>query len=486
MKKYQKIRSLLTLVILMILILSSCNKANLESNLKEVDNEISFISNYSNIANIDAENIYSIIKELSSEKYLGRLAGTKENEMAAQYIADKFKEIGLESPEKLINYMQDFTTQTLIIEEKPVMQIEDKDGNVVKSFEYQKDFLFKALSSYAILDIKAPITKVDNFNDISKLSSDLKDKIALFSNNNINNQYNLSKKIGAINNAGALAGIAEVDVKSDERINSSLVVAPLGGMRMAGRFSPYLIADGDTFNELADAANKDLFLRIKCNFSANFNQEVSNVIGIIPGSDEKLKDEYIIIGAHFDHVGDNKNGTYNPGSLDNASGIAGLLEIARVIKNSEVPPKKTIIFAAFNAEELGLFGSLHYVENPIYPLDKAVMINLDMIGCSADIPVSITTIESSGNNLRDDLIQSAEALNFEYKSSVLSGSDHYNFSKKGVDAVCLINEDFLNGYHSPNDTLEDIDSEKIKQIIRLVLHYIDNQDLEKLNEEDVK
>lgn len=470
MKKYQKFRSLFVVAILMILILSSCNNA------KNVSSSI----NYSNLDNIDEENILSIVKELSSEKYKGRLVGTQENEMAAQYIAEKFKEIGLESPKNIDNYMQKFSTPVLIIDEEPIMQIEDMDGNVIKSFEYQENFLFRALSSNNDIDIKAPLFKLDNFNEIFNFSSDIKDKIALIPNNDINSQLNLSKKISSYNNVGALAGIGEVDIKSDKRTNSSLVVAPLGGMRMTGRYNPYLITDSDTFNELNDATNKDLVLHLKCNFTANLNKEVSNVIGVIPGSDKKLKDEYIIIGAHLDHVGDNKNGTYNPGSLDNASGIAGLLEIARIIKNSEVAPKKTIVFIAFNGEESGLYGSAHYVENPVYPLDKSIMINMDMIGSSAALPISIATVKAGTNKLQEDLIKSAKALDIEYKSNVLSGSDHNSFSEKGVEAVCLINEDWLNGYHSPNDTLEDIDSKKIEQIVSLVLHYIENQELYEL------
>lgn len=469
MKKYQKIRSTFALVLLIILILSSCNKVNQESEFKQES-----ISRYANIDNIDEENLLSIVKELSSEKYKGRLTGTKENEMTAQYIADKFKEMGLESPKNLNNYMQNYTTQVLIIEEEPVMQIEDKNGNVIKSFKYQENFLFWALSSSSSIDIKASLYKVDNFDDISKSSSILKDKIILLPKDDISNQLTLSQKIDLIKNAGSLAGIAELDIKSPERKYSSLVAIPMRGKWMAGQYNPYLMVDNDTFKELNDVANKDLALHIKCNFSVKFNEKVSNVIGVIPGSDEKLKDEYIIIGAHLDHVGDNKNGTYNPGALDNASGIAGLLEIARVIKNSETPPKKTIIFTAFNGEEAGLSGSSHYADNPVYPLDKAVMINMDMIGCSADIPISIATSEPIANKLQDDLIKYAEALNIEYKSSIIVGSDHYSFSQKGVKAVCLINEDWLNGYHSPYDTLEDVDFKKMEQIVLLVLHYIDN------------
>lgn len=113
-----------------------------------------------------------------------------------------------------------------------------------------------------------------------------------------------------------------------------------------------------------------------------------NVIGILPGSDPKLKDEAIVIGAHYDHLGRGgqgslatREGEIHHGADDNASGTAGLIELARLFSTQRPKPRRTIVFIAFSGEEEGLIGSNYYVNHPVVPLANTVaMINLDMIG----------------------------------------------------------------------------------------------------------
>jgi Zn-dependent M28 family amino/carboxypeptidase len=113
-----------------------------------------------------------------------------------------------------------------------------------------------------------------------------------------------------------------------------------------------------------------------------------NVIGILPGRDPKLKDEAIVIGAHYDHLGRGGEGSLAPregeihhGADDNASGVAGLLELARIFSSQQARPRRTIVFIAFSGEEEGLIGSSYYVNHPVVPLANTVaMINMDMIG----------------------------------------------------------------------------------------------------------
>jgi aminopeptidase YwaD len=113
-----------------------------------------------------------------------------------------------------------------------------------------------------------------------------------------------------------------------------------------------------------------------------------NVIGILPGRDPKLKDEAIVIGAHYDHLGRGGEGSLAPregeihhGADDNASGVAGLLELARIFSSQQPRPRRTIVFIAFSGEEEGLIGSSYYVNHPVAPLANTVaMINMDMIG----------------------------------------------------------------------------------------------------------
>ncbi|HEY9014765.1 MAG TPA: M20/M25/M40 family metallo-hydrolase, partial [Gemmatimonadales bacterium] len=112
-----------------------------------------------------------------------------------------------------------------------------------------------------------------------------------------------------------------------------------------------------------------------------------NVIGILPGRDPNLRNQTVILGAHYDHLGlggfgsldPDSNGIVHNGADDNASGIAGLIQVAARLAAS--PPARTVVFIAFSGEEQGLLGSSHYVKEPIYPLSRTLaMVNLDMVG----------------------------------------------------------------------------------------------------------
>ncbi|MFQ5655505.1 MAG: M20/M25/M40 family metallo-hydrolase, partial [Planctomycetota bacterium] len=106
-----------------------------------------------------------------------------------------------------------------------------------------------------------------------------------------------------------------------------------------------------------------------------------NVLAWLPGSDESLAGEYIVFGAHFDHLGADGEGQIYNGADDNASGVAGMLAVARACARGAIRPRRSILFVAFGAEERGLGGSRHLVSHPPRPLERlAAMINLDMIG----------------------------------------------------------------------------------------------------------
>ena len=131
------------------------------------------------------------------------------------------------------------------------------------------------------------------------------------------------------------------------------------------------------------------------NYSLTFSIDIArreaasfNVVGILPGSDPKLKAEAIVIGAHYDHLGRGGEGSLAPregeihhGADDNASGVAGLMEIARLLSTENPKPRRTVVFIAFSGEEEGLIGSNYYINHPVVPLTNTVaMINMDMIG----------------------------------------------------------------------------------------------------------
>ena len=168
-----------------------------------------------------------------------------------------------------------------------------------------------------------------------------------------------------------------------------------------------------------------------------------NVVAKLEGSDATLKDEYVIYTAHWDHfgIGEKVNGDsiYN-GALDNATGTAGLLTLAKAFKALPTPPKRSILFLSVTAEEQGLLGAQYYAATPIYPLAKTVA-NINMDGLSTWGPTKDITIIGLGNSELDDYARAAAAEqgrtlrpDAEPEKGFYYRSDHFNFAKAGVPA----------------------------------------------------
>jgi Zn-dependent M28 family amino/carboxypeptidase len=172
--------------------------------------------------------------------------------------------------------------------------------------------------------------------------------------------------------------------------------------------------------------------------------ESRNVVARLEGSDPKLKDEYVVYSAHWDHlgIGDPVNGDkiYN-GALDNASGVAQLLEMARAFTQTSPPPKRSILFLMVTAEEQGLLGSEYYAVTPIYPLARTVAnINIDGVnqwGRTKDITVIGIGASDLDDYLRDAAAEQSRTLrpDPEPEKGFYYRSDHFNFAKQGVPAL---------------------------------------------------
>lgn len=210
-----------------------------------------------------------------------------------------------------------------------------------------------------------------------------------------------------------------------------------------------------------------------------------NVIGIVPGTDPVLKNEYVVVGAHYDHVGfkrDHKEGEdyINNGADDNASGTSGMLAVAQAF--SKMPkPKRTVIFIAFSAEEKGLYGSKAYVNNPLFPLDKTVaMLNLDMIGRN-----NIDSLFLEGANHSPDLTeivkQENEKVGFKLQTdeeTYVGRSDHASFYNKNVPFVFFFTGEHPD-YHTPRDNPDTVNPKKIARVSQLIFRtawYLANDD----------
>ncbi|MBS3782721.1 MAG: Zn-dependent exopeptidase M28 [Candidatus Thermoplasmatota archaeon] len=211
-------------------------------------------------------------------------------------------------------------------------------------------------------------------------------------------------------------------------------------------------------------------------FRQNFTYskgESSNVIAELSGSDPRLEDETYIIGAHLDSINSDEENKSAPGADDNGSGIALILEAARILSQYEF--NRTIRFAAWGAEELGLHGSSHYASN-IDPTEEDIRgkFNYDMVGYEEDGLAITHHANTQSNWMLDYKSKVAKSydidINFTYEyDSNLTASDHSSFWNEGYDATLSIETEFNPHYHSEEDT---VDKLTIPQITKLTSHAV--------------
>jgi Zn-dependent M28 family amino/carboxypeptidase len=235
-----------------------------------------------------------------------------------------------------------------------------------------------------------------------------------------------------------------------------------------------------------------------------------NVVGILPGSDPKLKSETIVIGAHYDHLGRGGEGSLAPsegeihhGADDNASGVAGLIELARLLSTQNPKPRRTIIFIAFSGEEEGLIGSSYYVSHPVVPLANTVaMINMDMIGRLKDqklIVGGVGTAQEWRDEIKDaqefisaprglpprvgnHIVGRGEDLTSPFALTLnedgYGPSDHSSFYAKQVPVLFFWTGNH-DDYHKPSDTADKINyagEARIVSLVERIVRDIDKND----------
>ncbi|HEX6719895.1 MAG TPA: M20/M25/M40 family metallo-hydrolase [Pyrinomonadaceae bacterium] len=206
-----------------------------------------------------------------------------------------------------------------------------------------------------------------------------------------------------------------------------------------------------------------------------------NVVGVLEGSDPVLKKENIIIGAHYDHLGRGGDGSLAPhsgeihhGADDNASGTAGLLELARIFSAQRSQLKRTVIFIAFGGEEEGLLGSNYYVNHPLTPLANTVaMINMDMIGRMKDRKLVIGGV-GTAKEWRN-IIGQQDSFQLTLNEDGYGPSDHSSFYMKQIPVLFFWTGNH-NDYHKPSDTFDKINYDDEARILSMVARIIKEVD----------
>jgi hypothetical protein len=211
-------------------------------------------------------------------------------------------------------------------------------------------------------------------------------------------------------------------------------------------------------------------------FLQPFDREHRNILAVLKGNDPALKHEVVIIGAHYDHVGyGNSRNSFGPygyihnGADDNASGVAAALETAQAL-SSIGGLRRTIIFAFWDAEESGLFGSKHWVAHPTLPLENVVcFLNLDMVGRLRNNMLEVYGSRTATNMRK--LISSANVnagIGLDYKWEIKEDSDHASFFNRRIPTV-MFHTGRHNDYHRPSDDVEKLNVDGMQAIGRLVV-----------------
>ncbi len=200
-----------------------------------------------------------------------------------------------------------------------------------------------------------------------------------------------------------------------------------------------------------------------------------NILALVEGTDSELKNEYVVVGAHYDHIGTTEGGVYN-GANDNGSGTVGLIELAEAMANNR--PARSVIIVWFTGEEKGLWGSEYFVSNPPVPLEKiSAYINLDVISGDELNKITVTGSEVLSSEL-DNLIneisedQLKGSLDYMKDNPGLSNffftrSDHFSFIMRGIPSVWFgAHSDHLDHIHQVSDVTETIYFDKIEHITK--------------------
>lgn len=454
---------------------------------------------------IKSENLMKTVEYLASEELEGRLGGSEGYYKAAVFIANEFSKIGLQ-PFQGKSYFQKFNVEYNEVFPPCSLNLIE-DDKIVKEYKLSDDYVFRGFTGSG--DLTGEIvfagygisSEEIGYNDYAGI--DVKDKIVMVFKENPRWKINdknwpegtpRPKSIVAANH-GAKA-ILFVSFPNDQNPRKPIGSVLHGSGEQLTDF-PQLhidlhVADdlfknsGYTLTELQTKIDEEkkpfsveLNSKVQIVVNAKYEKEKEtvNIIGILPGSDEKLKDEYVILGAHLDHVGQQGKEIYFPGANDNASGSAAVLEIARAFATQEVNPKRSIIFALFSNEESGLEGTQFLADN--IPVDKAkitAMLNMDCVGHGDSIQLGNGKSVPNLWNLARELDKQNANLSVDATWSG-GGADLSPFHNLGIPGLYFASRFSYTHLHSTTDkpgTLNPILFEEITKLAFKTLYEIAN------------
>ena len=446
------------------------------------------------------------IKSLASPEMEGRGAGTKGLTRSEHLIEQRYKELGLR-PAGVNGYAQPFKVVTGARLKSDNHFIVETAGSK-KQIKIDQDFVPYSFSASG--EVGAPLifagygATADEFHYDDYADLDVKDKIVVVlryepsgfaeksGNHGLTQHSQLITKAINARNHGAKAvvvlngklGDGDEDLLS--RFGSVSGPESVGIVMAQVKNSvaeSWFQSTGKSLQEVQEQINSTskpasfafpdtlhLWLHIDIETT---RATVNNVLAWLPGQ----TDEYVMIGAHYDHLGrgnfdslaPSQIGQVHPGADDNASGTAGVLELARLLARRGGQLKRSILFMNFAGEELGLLGSAAWVKDPTRPLAKAVaMINMDMIGRIKDDKVYIGGV-GTGSSFKSVLEQAQKDASFkiEYSAGGYSSSDHTSFVTKKIPVLFFFSG-LHSDYHKPSDTWDKINAPSAARLLDMI------------------
>ena len=476
-------------------------------------------------ATIKADDMRKHLNILASDEFEGRETGTDGNAKAARYIATHFKSLGLPPIGDNSTYYQNVAFTWTRWDDASIYIKGER-------FKHLWEFLsFPSRNAHqAELNTKEVIFLgfgIDDAKYSDYKGKNLRGKVIMIYkgeplDKNGNSRVtgtpepsewttNWEKKLMAAHKAGVKTVlIIENDLQKEISKNRSQLVGPkmtLGKNNSAEKYanSCYISTNvakaimGKRAKRVIRArdkirkkgVSKSVTLKTDLKLIQKKNERTligDNVLGFVEGTDPKLKDEVVVVTAHYDHLGKRGDDIYN-GADDNGSGTTTVLEVAEAFveaKKQGVGPRRSVLLMLVTGEEKGLLGSQYYAEHPIFPIANTVAnVNVDMVGRVdekyTDNPNYVYVIGS--DRLSTELHEINETANKKYTNLVLDytynadddpnryyyRSDHYNFAEKGIPAIFFFNGTH-DDYHRTSDTVEKINFEKMEIIGKLVFH----------------
>ncbi|HPI36966.1 MAG TPA: M28 family peptidase [Ignavibacteriaceae bacterium] len=458
---------------------------------------------------ITAHELLSHISFLASDELKGRMTGTDEILLAAEYIKSEFIKYGLK-PVFDKSFFQEFqfiagielgnNNSLKFITKEEEINPALKSDFIPVSFSGETQIKGKIV--FAGYGISSTKVNYDDYRDI-----DVTDKIVVIlrnhpENNNPQSKFNeyssLRYKASTAKEKGA-AGVIFVngyEFENDNLVQLKYDKAPIvkdfAALHIKREFIEKIFsAAGLSFKEvqklIADSlkpASIELDVETEIETEIKEIQKVCrNVAGLLIGNDPILKDEYLVIGAHYDHLGMGEAGSLfrgeepqvHNGADDNASGTAGVLELAQKFGSINSEFKRSIIFIAFSGEELGLLGSNYFVNHSPIPTEKMIaMFNMDMIGRLNEEKSLIVYGTGTSSIWKEELEKNNQSgFKLTFNDEGFGPSDHSSFYGKNIPVLFFFTG-VHSDYHRPTDDVEFINSDGQKDVVRFIYQLAKN------------